>query len=70
MALWGEGVKVGGFSRLLRHMKKAMETYRINPKEMGQLEKIKAKFSSDSELLFNKIIVTIHTSEFSQCTQF
>lgn len=58
------------FQVIIRHLKKAMDTYRINPKEMGQLEKIKAKFSSDSELLFNKIIVTIHTSEFSQCTQF
>ena len=58
------------FQVIIRHLKKAMDTYKINPKEIGQLEKIKAKFSSDGELLFNKINVTIPTSEFSQCTQF
>ena len=55
---------------IIRHLKKAMDTYRRNPKEVDQLEKIKAKFSSDSELLFNKINVAIPTSEFSQCTPF
>ncbi len=49
---------------IIRHLKKAIDTYGINPKEVKQLEKIKAKFSSDSELLFNEINIAIPTSEF------
>ena len=52
------------FQVIIRHLKKAMDTCGINPKEVSQLEKTKAKFSSDSELLFNKINVAIPTSEF------
>jgi uncharacterized protein YdaT len=49
---------------IIRHLKKAMDTCGINPTEVSQLEIIKAKFSSDSELLFNKINVTIPILEF------
>ena len=49
---------------IIRNLKKAIDTGGINPKEVSQLKKIKAKFSSDSELLFNKIKVVIPTSEF------
>ncbi|WP_291099740.1 MULTISPECIES: CHAD domain-containing protein [unclassified Flavobacterium] len=49
---------------IIRNLKKAIDTAGINPKEVSQLKKIKTKFSSDSELLFNKIKVVIPTSEF------
>jgi NACalpha-BTF3-like transcription factor len=57
---WANGM----IAIIIRHLKKAMNTVGINPKEVNQLEKIKAKFSSDSELLFNKINVAIPISEF------
>ena len=52
------------FQIIIRHLKKAMDTVGINPTEVSQLEIIKAEFSSDSELLFNKIRVAIPISEF------
>ena len=49
---------------IIRHLKKAMDTVGINPKEVSQLEKIKAKISSDSQILFKKINAAIPASEF------
>lgn len=47
---------------IIRHLGKAIDTGRINPKEVSQLEIIKAKFSSESKLLFGKINIALHTS--------
>ena len=47
---------------IIRHLKKAMDTCGINPTEVSQLEIVKAKFSSDSELLFGKINIALPTS--------
>jgi len=47
---------------IIRHLKKAMDTVGINSKESIQLEKIKAKISSKSEILFKKINAAIATS--------
>ena len=49
---------------IIRRLKKAMDTVEINPKEMSQLEKIKTKISSDSQILFKKINAVISASEF------
>ena len=49
---------------IIRHLKKVMDTVGINPKEVSQLEKIKTKISSDSQLLFKKIHASIPASEF------
>ncbi len=54
---------------IIEHLKKAMETAEMNPKERSQLEKVKTKISSESDEFLNKINATIPTSEFfsAQC---
>lgn len=49
---------------IIRHLKEAMDTVKVNPKEISQLKKIKAKIFSDSQLLFKKINAAIRVSEF------
>lgn len=49
---------------IIRHLRKAIDTGGINLKEVSQIKKITAKFSSESQQLFNKMKVVIPSSEF------
>ena len=49
---------------IIRHLKKTIDACGINPKEMNQLIKIKAKLFSKSQLVLKKIHEAIPSSEF------
>ncbi|MDQ3142717.1 MAG: CHAD domain-containing protein [Bacteroidota bacterium] len=50
---------------IIKHHQKAMDTGEINGKELNQLKKIKAKFTSDSKVLLNKISLALPKSALS-----
>lgn len=51
---------------IIRHLNKARDTGAISPVELSQVEKAKEKFFSYNEVLFEKIIGALNSTEFSK----
>lgn len=54
---------------IIGHLQKAMDADGVKQKEVTRLKDIKAKLSSDSEMLFTKIYTALPVSEFYNQTQ-